>query len=236
MEPQTEEAGPATRPQPQHSSTAGRADKQPFPDLSAAHENAETDATHLSSADAIGSAVPTRTDSPATSSTRSRAVSGVVPPYWQRHERTASRLSQTSLARSTLITLEDHTADPDCETSRGLWARSVIIDDYAVVQGVTGIGAYVVWNCTIQTLDGGPIVVRMRYSEFDDLRQRLIDSFPHARSALPALPPKSVLYKFRPKFLESRRVGLEYFLNCVLLNPEFAGSPIVKDYLFGRIL
>lgn len=33
----------------------------------------------------------------------------------------------------------------------------------------------------------------MRYSEFDDLRQRLVSSFPHARSALPALPPKSVL-------------------------------------------
>lgn len=44
-------------------------------------------------------------------------------------------------------------------------------------------------------LQGGPIVVRMRYSEFDDLRQRLVSSFPHARSALPALPPKSVLCK-----------------------------------------
>lgn len=32
-----------------------------------------------------------------------------------------------------------------------------------------------------------------RYSEFDDLRQRLVNSFPHARNALPALPPKSVI-------------------------------------------
>lgn len=88
-----------------------------------------------------------------TGSTKSRPVSGVVPPYWQRHERGSSRASQTSLARSTLITLEDHTADPDCETSRGLWARSVSIDDHVVVQGKTGVGAYVVWNCNIQTLD-----------------------------------------------------------------------------------
>lgn len=69
----------------------------------------------------------------------------------------------------------------------------------------------------------------LRYSEFDDLRQRLLASFPHATSALPLLPPKSVLcmspdmprgfmstdnapVRFRPSFLESRRVGLEYFL------------------------
>lgn len=79
-----------------------------------------------------------------------RPISGVVPPWWQRHERNISTTSQTSLRNT--ITLEDHTADPNSETSRGLWARSVSIDDYCVVQGM-GVGAYVVWNCTIQTLD-----------------------------------------------------------------------------------
>ncbi|KAJ5291064.1 hypothetical protein N7478_000315 [Penicillium angulare] len=174
------------------------------------------------------------TSPPLSTSPKSRPVSGVVPPYWQRHTRNASRASQSSL-RSTLITLEDHTADPESETTRGLWAQSVLIEDHVVVQGKTGVGAYVVWNCRIQTLDGGPMVVRMRYSEFDELRQRLVSSFPHAKSALPALPPKSVFYKFRPNFLEHRRVGLEYFLNCVLLNPEFSSSPVVKDFLFGRL-
>ncbi|EPS31381.1 hypothetical protein PDE_06336 [Penicillium oxalicum 114-2] len=164
----------------------------------------------------------------------SRPVSSIVPPFWQRHERSVSRASLSSLAQSRIIRLEDHTADPNSETSRGLWAKSVAITDHVVVQGKSGVGSYVVWNCTIQTLDGGPIVVRMRYSEFDDLRQRLESAFPHARNALPALPPKSVLFKFRPKFLENRRVGLEYFLNCVLLNPEFSSSPIVKGFLFGR--
>jgi len=51
------------------------------------------------------------------------------------------------------ITLEDHTADPNSETSRGLWAQSVSVVDYAVVQGKSGVGAYVVWSCRIQTLD-----------------------------------------------------------------------------------
>ncbi|KAE8382232.1 Phox homologous domain-containing protein [Aspergillus bertholletiae] len=164
---------------------------------------------------------------------KDRPVSGIVPPYWS-HHRNASRTSQISFEQPA-ITLEDHTEDPDSETSRGLWARSVSVDDHVIVQGKSGIGAYVVWSCTIQTLEGGPISVRMRYSEFDDLRQKLVSSFPHAKNALPALPPKSVLFKFRPAFLESRRAGLEYFLNCILLNPEFSSSPVVKDFLFGRM-
>ena len=86
-------------------------------------------------------------------SEQSRPVSGVIPPYWQRHDRNASRASQSSLAGSAMITLEDHAADPECETSRGLWAQSVLIEDHVVVQGKTGVGAYVVWNCRIQTLD-----------------------------------------------------------------------------------
>ncbi|GES58837.1 PX domain protein [Aspergillus terreus] len=177
---------------------------------------------------------PTANSTYANGSSKDRPVSGIVPPYWS-HHRNASRTSQTSLEPLPPITLEDHTEDPNSETSRGLWARSVSVDDHVVVQGKTGIGAYVVWNCTIQTLEGGPITIRMRYSEFDDLRRQLVASFPYARNALPALPPKSVLFKFRPSFLESRRVGLEYFLNCVLLNPEFSSSPIVKDFLFGRM-
>ncbi|KAL5361734.1 Phox homologous domain-containing protein [Aspergillus floccosus] len=189
--------------------------------------------SHHHPADPTANATSSQTPN-ANGSSKDRPVSGIVPPYWS-HHRNASRTSQSSLEPLPPITLEDHTEDPNSETSRGLWARSVSVDDHVVVQGKTGIGAYVVWNCTIQTLEGGPITIRMRYSEFDDLRRQLVASFPYARNALPALPPKSVLFKFRPSFLESRRVGLEYFLNCVLLNPEFSSSPIVKDFLFGRM-
>lgn len=76
-----------------------------------------------------------------------------MPPYWRRHERNASHVSQSSLSGAARITLEDHTADPNSETSRGLWASSVAIDDHVVVRGMTGVGSYVVWNCTVQTLD-----------------------------------------------------------------------------------
>lgn len=192
---------------------------------------------------------------------KDRPISGVVPPYW-RHQRALSRASlassvDTHRSSKPAITLEDHTADPNATTTRGLWARSVTIDDHVVVSGKTGIGAYVVWMCNVQTLDvrlphhpkpssykiallmnmlqGGPMMIPMRYSEFDELRSLLATAFPHARNALPPLPPKSVLFKFRAKFLESRRTGLQYFLNCVLLNPEFSGSPVLKDFLFSRV-
>jgi hypothetical protein len=93
--------------------------------------------------------------------------------------------------------------------------------------------------------------LRKRYSEFDEFRERLVLSFPTFEAMIPQLPPKSVISKFRPKFLEKRRAGLQYFLqyapntpgyyvvklmipsSCVLLNPEFSGSPVLKDFLFA---
>lgn len=54
--------------------------------------------------------------------------------------------------------------------------------------------------------------IRKRYSEFDDFRQRLVQTFPNFEAAVPPLPPKSVIYRFRPSFLEKRRSALQYFL------------------------
>ena len=76
----------------------------------------------------------------------------IVPPYWQRHERTHSNLSVHASER-TPIRLEDHT-DESSEQCKALWAKHVSIDDYVVIGGTPpGIGAYVVWNCTVETLD-----------------------------------------------------------------------------------
>lgn len=58
--------------------------------------------------------------------------------------------------------------------------------------------------------------IRKRYSEFDDFRQKLTASFPNFKAAVPELPPKSAIFKFRPKFLEKRRAGLQYFLKYEL--------------------
>ncbi|KAL4913845.1 Phox homologous domain-containing protein [Aspergillus aurantiobrunneus] len=226
MESANEETGRIPRPHP--------ASPPRPPTAAASASDLDTVPATSNSTEISASPSPAPSQSPRRSPPKERPVSGIVPPYWS-HHRNASRTSQISTDGGPAITLEDHTEDPNSETSRGLWAKSVTIDDHVVVQGKTGIGAYVVWNCKIQILEGGMITVRMRYSEFDDLRIKLVTSFPHAKNALPLLPPKSVLFKFRSSFLESRRVGLEYFLNCVLLNPEFSSSPIVKDFLFGRM-
>lgn len=59
----------------------------------------------------------------------------------------------------------------------------------------------------------GPYMnIRKRYSEFDEFRHQLIQTFPAFEAAVPVLPPKSVISRFRPRFLEKRRAGLQYFL------------------------
>ncbi|PSR75109.1 Phox homologous domain-containing protein [Coniella lustricola] len=154
------------------------------------------------------------------------------------------------------ITLQDNEAEEDEENShdslhpgrnsderrtsygrdrnKACWAKSVEVTDYVTVNGsATNIGAFVVWNIRVQTLSGPYMNIRKRYSEFDDFRHQLIQTFPAFEAAVPVLPPKSVISKFRPRFLEKRRAGLQYFLNCILLNPEFSGSPVLKDFLFA---
>jgi hypothetical protein len=154
-----------------------------------------------------------------------------TPPYWvQSHQRSFSNISIESVTAG--ITLQDNTDGADAKNS-ACWAKSAYIEDYVLVnERRTGIGAFVVWNITVETLRGSSFRIRKRYSEFDDLRHRLLQTFPNSEAAMPSLPPKSVISKFRPKFLENRRVGLQYFLNCILLNPEFSGSPVLKEFLF----
>ncbi|KAI6877901.1 hypothetical protein KC363_g5271 [Hortaea werneckii] len=182
----------------------------------------------------------------------------ISPPFWTPHARTISSASYHSLDHATAphpISLEDHTTDTaPHHISQSCWAQSVTIDSYTILTGPTGIGAYVVWSCRISVLPQTPttdptdatdptsgssshphyaiLPLRKRYSEFDALRTNLVRAFPHAEAMIPPLPRKSVVSKFRPWFLEQRRLGLEHFLNCILLNPEFAASPVVKGFVF----
>ncbi|KAK0516005.1 hypothetical protein JMJ35_002039 [Cladonia borealis] len=155
----------------------------------------------------------------------------LIPPYWS-HRRYESYASIEN-PKPAPITLEDHTEGLG-EHTGSCWAKGVSIDDYVIIGGtVPDVGRFVVWNCKIDTLDGGSMVIRKRYSEFDDLRTKLLLTFPNSNAAMPPLPPKSLIYKFRPSFLEKRRIGLAYFLNCVLLNPDFSSAPVTKEFIFS---
>nr|POF26006.1 px domain-containing protein ypt35 [Quercus suber] len=183
-------------------------------------------------------AIPAADNPTDQSSTRSQShVTDAPPPFWSttRHSRSVSTVSYHSLlsqSRPAPILLEDHSEEQH-EQTRACWAKSVSIDEYVCVTGPSGVGAYIVWHCQVETLKGGRLDLRKRYSEFDALRTSLVRSFPHADAMIPQLPRKSVVSRFRPKFLEQRRAGLIHFLNCILLNPEFAASPVLKDFIFS---
>ncbi|KAI1097584.1 Phox-like protein [Jackrogersella minutella] len=159
------------------------------------------------------------------------------PPYWMNHNVNHTRaISSTSVDSIPIggITLRDNENSELDDRGSACWAKSVEITDHITINGsTTNIGAFVVWNIRVETLTGSYMNIRKRYSEFDDFRWRLIRTFPNFEAAVPELPPKSIVSKFRPNFLEKRRAGLRYFLNCILLNPEFSGSPVLKEFLFS---
>ncbi|PFH56787.1 hypothetical protein XA68_15982 [Ophiocordyceps unilateralis] len=157
-------------------------------------------------------------------------------PYWPivagAFRRNTSSLSVDSLPPA--ITLRDNDTIEHSDRNAACWARGVDVVNYTVVNGsATNIGAFVVWIVRVQTLNGGHINIRKRYSEFEGLRAQLIQSFPGFEAAVPVLPPKSFISRFRPAFLDKRRAGLQYFLHCIILNPEFSASPVLRDFLFS---
>ncbi|KAG5980511.1 hypothetical protein E4U55_003950 [Claviceps digitariae] len=156
------------------------------------------------------------------------------PPYWMTMCNQQRNRSADSILPAGAITLQDNETSEHSDRNNACWAKSVDIVDYTVVNGgATSVGAFVVWNVRVETLSRSYMNIRKRYSEFDDFRNKLIKTFPNFEAAVPSLPPKSLISKFRPQFLEKRRIGLQYFLNCILLNPEFSGSPVLKEFLFS---
>ncbi|KAG8411452.1 hypothetical protein J3458_015510 [Metarhizium acridum] len=138
------------------------------------------------------------------------------PPYWMNthaHQRNTSNVSVESVLPAGAIILQDNDTSEHQDRNNACWAKSVEIVNYTVVNGgATSVGAFVVWNVRVETLSGSYMNIRKRYSEFDEFRNRLVISFPGFEGAVPSLPPKSVISKFRPNFLEKRRAGLQYFL------------------------
>ena len=88
-----------------------------------------------------------------------------TPPYWSTGPRHGRSVSYHSIShqRPNPILLEDHSEEYS-EQAQSCWASSATIDEYVLVSGPSGIGAYVVWHCTVKTLKGGDMTIRKRYA------------------------------------------------------------------------
>lgn len=79
------------------------------------------------------------------------------PPYWLRsnpHQRTISSISTESTLPAGAIRLRDNETSSQADRNNACWAKSVEINDFTVVNSsATNIGAFVVWNVRVETLN-----------------------------------------------------------------------------------
>jgi hypothetical protein len=80
----------------------------------------------------------------------------ISPPFWHSEGQEPPAPADGAGGRRAStpggIRLEDHT-DEDSERGRACWAKSVAVRDHVVVG--SGLGAYVVYNCVVETANVG---------------------------------------------------------------------------------
>lgn len=192
------------------------------------------------------------------------------PPYWvQSHQRSVSNISVESIPVGA-ITLQDNTNSLTDTKNKFCWAKSVYIEDHVTVnEHRTGIGAFVVWNITVETLRVGSISPQLRYPQ---LTQHFIRGLPfgfasatrnsstsekgclkHSQTTNPPCQssrPRAWYPSSDPSFWKTDALDYNTFSSephllyypprvvlttpnsCILLNPEFSSSPVLKEFLF----
>ncbi|KIM33662.1 hypothetical protein M408DRAFT_158581 [Serendipita vermifera MAFF 305830] len=135
----------------------------------------------------------------------------------------------------------------DQSLSSSTFARNAIISGWTCV-GDQKLGAYVgmystppslpvtdsgaVYDCVITTKEGNAIHMLKRYNDFVRLRHLLMRSLkPNLHVYVPRLPPKSPLARYRPVFLDRRRVALQSWLRNVVLHPEIGGCLVLRQWV-----
>lgn len=115
---------------------------------------------------------------------------------------------------------------------------NVVVGDYRDVSGENG-ASYMSWPVLI-TLDDSPytgIQIYRRYSEFEKLRQQLLEKFKYTPTVVPELPGKDDFslerLKRTDRWIEKRRKGLQWFMSNVLLNPRFQQLDVVMQFISG---
>ena len=132
-------------------------------------------------------------------------TSPVSPPYWvQGHQRSVSNISVDSLPGG--ITLQDNTDEDDVK-NKACWAKSVYIEDHVIINGNrTGIGAFVVWNINVETLQVGAVSTillqlltssrEVQYaSENDTLNSTICDT----NSSKPSQTPRLLCHRYHER-------------------------------------
>ena len=98
-------------------------------------------------------------------------------------------------------------------------SRVVLVSDPVRVGGVK---PFVLYRVSSSLFDDREVSVLRRYSDFDWLAERLRAD--HRDCVVPPLPPKQVLGALEEGFIESRRRGLQRFLNRVATHPKLSSS------------
>lgn len=95
-------------------------------------------------------------------------------------------------------------------------------------------GGYIVYDCSIRTMEGTVIHAHKRYSDFAVLESALRHTLPpNQRHFIPTLPPKAPLSRYRPAFLDRRRRQLQAWLSAILLHPDIGGSRPVRLWIMN---
>ncbi len=114
--------------------------------------------------------------------------------------------------------------------SEGVFAREVRIRGWSEV-GEKARG-WVVFHVRIVTKQGTIITAHRRFSSFVTLRRQLSLERPEYARALPSLPArKAGLFKYNARQLESRRKGLQAWLESVMLNPRWAECTCLQNWI-----
>ncbi|GME88355.1 unnamed protein product [[Candida] boidinii] len=118
------------------------------------------------------------------------------------------------------------------EIKHRLWCVGCHIGEPVIIKGnVSGGSKYVVWTIEFDTINGSKIITRRRYSEFEELRAKLVKKFSKMFS-IPELPGKTYISnRFNPEVLEERRGGLEFFTSTVVMNPFICDCKEVKEFV-----
>ncbi|KAI0690223.1 Phox homologous domain-containing protein, partial [Cytidiella melzeri] len=159
--------------------------------------------------------------------TRRATTSGKNATSRKRRPRPESVFSQDSRS----IWLVDNSGKDS--SASGAFARDVQVTGWTSVGDKKG-GAYIVYDCAIQTKEGAVVHVHKRYSAFEQLFLRLRECLPaHQQSLVPQLPPKNPLSKFRATFLDKRRRALQHWLASVMLHPDIGGCEAVRQWVIN---